>query len=89
MTVGGRRVELDCLWRDQGVVGELDGAAAHASRRAFEADRARDAVLTAAGFTSLRFTWRRIQTDPAAIASEVARTLARAPRTPPPGCVPS
>jgi hypothetical protein len=89
ITVGGRRVELDCLWRDQGVVVELDGAAAHATRRAFEGDRERDATLTTAGFTPMRFTWRRIQADPAAIASEVTRTLATAPRRPPPGCVPS
>jgi predicted transcriptional regulator of viral defense system len=74
--VGGRPYEVDCLWRRQRLVVELDGAAAHATRRAFESDRQRDAALVAAGFRSLRYTWRRVAREPEAVMREVRCALA-------------
>jgi len=74
--VGGRPYEVDCLWRRQRLVVELDGAAAHAIRRAFESDRQRDAALVAAGFRSLRYTWRRVAREPEAVMREVRCALA-------------
>ena len=71
----GASYEVDCLWRAQRVVVELDGAAAHDTSRAFEKDRERDAALVAAGFRSLRYTWRRLTRHPEAVISEVRRTL--------------
>ena len=75
LRVAGRPYEVDCLWREQRVVVELDGAAAHDTSRAFERDRERDAALVAAGFRSLRYTWRRLTRHPEAVISEVRRTL--------------
>ena len=34
------------------------------TRQAFENDRAKDAALTAAGYTVMRFTWRQLRDDP-------------------------
>lgn len=57
--VGGYTV--DCLWPDQRVVAELDGYAFHRTRAAFERDRERDLVLTAAGYRTVRITWRGLE----------------------------
>jgi very-short-patch-repair endonuclease len=54
---------------------ELDGAAAHETRRAFESDRERDAALVVAGFRSMRYTWRRAR-QPEAVMREVGSALA-------------
>ena len=55
---------------------ETDSWRYHKTRRAFENDRARDAVTTAAGYRTLRFTDRRLTNDPAAVAAAIAATLA-------------
>lgn len=75
LRASGRSYEVDCLWREQRVVVELDGAAAHDTSRAFERDRERDAALVAAGFRSLRYTWRRLTRHPEAVMGEVRGTL--------------
>ena len=73
--VGDRLVEVDALWPEARVVAELDGAAAHRTRRAFEEDRRRDAELTAAGYLVVRFTWRRVKDEPDAVAAQLRRIL--------------
>jgi very-short-patch-repair endonuclease len=50
--------EVDMLWRPQRLIAELDGHAYH--HHTFEADRERDATLTAAGLRVVRVTWRRL-----------------------------
>lgn len=70
------RFMVDFLWADERVVAETDGWAAHANRRAFERDRARDAELHAAGYVVLRFTWRQIDESPLLVAARVAQVLA-------------
>ena len=77
MLVGGRSRKLDCLWREQRVVVELDGRSAHDRPGAFEDDRARDAALTASGYRTLRYTWQRVTNDGARVAAEVKATLAQ------------
>ena len=77
MLVGGRSRKLDCLWREQRVVVELDGRSAHDRPGAFEDDRARDAALTASGYRTLRYTWRTVTNDGARVAAEVKATLAQ------------
>lgn len=72
--------EVDFLWRAERLVVEIDGFAFHASRHAFDADRRRDADLTAAGLRVLRVTWRQITKEPEAIIARVAQALARSGR---------
>jgi very-short-patch-repair endonuclease len=70
---------VDAYWPDHGLVVEVDGWRTHKTRAAFEADRARDAKLVAAGYRVLRFTYRRIVQDPEGVADELRRALS-APR---------
>jgi hypothetical protein len=74
-------VEVDCLWRAAGLIVELDGRAYHDSALAFEADRARDRALIAAGWRVIRVTWRQLTREPAALAADLRSVLlARAHR---------
>jgi hypothetical protein len=63
--------EVDALWPATKLVVELDGVAAHHTRRAFEQDRRRDADLAEAGYLVVRLTWRRVADEP----DDVARQL--------------
>jgi very-short-patch-repair endonuclease len=78
MKVRGRRYEFDCLWREPGVIVELDGRPAHDNPRAFEIDRARDAALIAAGLRPLRYTWRRMSDDRTSVLAELRQVLSPA-----------
>jgi very-short-patch-repair endonuclease len=71
------RYVVDFLWRDQSLVVEVDGWEAHKTRSAFEEDRARDARLAVLGYEVLRFTWRQLTRDRAAVAKKI-RALIRA-----------
>ena len=68
--------EVDLLWREAGLAVELDGRAAHATRRAFEQDRVRDAELTVAGQRVVRITARRLDTAPKEVMAQI-RSLSR------------
>lgn len=72
----GRFFEFDCLWREQRVIVELDGRAAHGTWRAFETDRARDRIFLAEGWSVMRVTWRQLRDEPSAVASDLRRLLA-------------
>lgn len=72
-----RRYEVDALWRDERLVVEIDGFAAHGTRRAFERDRARDADLIGAGYRVVRFTWRQLTAEPERVVAALAAALAR------------
>jgi very-short-patch-repair endonuclease len=69
--------EVDFLWRDAGLVVEVDGFAYHSTRAAFERDRRRDAKLQSAGFAVVRVTWRQISDEPEALVALLAQSLAR------------
>jgi very-short-patch-repair endonuclease len=70
------RYEVDFLWRTQRLIVEADGWESHGTRSAFEEDRARDARLKVLGFDVLRFTWRQIESDSAAVAATIRALLA-------------
>jgi very-short-patch-repair endonuclease len=77
LALDGRRFfEVDCLWEPQKVIVELDGRAAHIRASAFEADRARDAALQAAGYVVVRVTWWRLHRDAEKLAAELRAILA-------------
>ncbi len=71
--------EVDLLWRAARLVVEVDGYAAHHTRKAFEKDRMRDAELLLAGHRVLRLTWRQLNTQPEAVVARLAAALALAP----------
>jgi Transcriptional regulator, AbiEi antitoxin/Protein of unknown function (DUF559) len=63
--------EVDAYWPRHLVVVELDGFAYHRHRAAFERDRARDAAMQAAGYRVIRLTYRRLEQEPAHVATEL------------------
>jgi very-short-patch-repair endonuclease len=67
---------VDFLWRDHGLVVEVDGYRFHSSRTAFERDRRRDADLSAGGFRVIRITWRQLVDEPMAVIARIAQALA-------------
>jgi very-short-patch-repair endonuclease len=68
--------EVDFSWPAQQLIVETDGWQAHGTRKAFEADRERDAQLTAADWRVIRITWKRLEREPDAVAAQLKRLLA-------------
>jgi very-short-patch-repair endonuclease len=64
-------LEVDCYFPTHRLVVETDGWDTHRTRQAFEDDRAKDAALTAAGYTVVRFTWRQLRYDPQTVAERL------------------
>jgi hypothetical protein len=69
--------EVDALFEEQKVIVELDSWEFHNDRRAFEADRDRDAETLAAGYWTVRVTWERMKTTATAEATRLNLILAR------------
>lgn len=67
--------EVDVLWRQAGLVVEVDSWEFHSGRAAFERDRARDAELHAAGFRVIRITARQLRDEPERVVALVASGL--------------
>jgi very-short-patch-repair endonuclease len=63
--------EVDCAWSEQRLIVELDGHASHAHATAFERDRERDRVLTAAGWRVVRITWRQLVDEPERVQADL------------------
>lgn len=76
IAVSGRFFRADCLWRKERLIVELDGRAAHGTRKAFESDRERDRLLMVDGWLVMRITWRQLRTQQSAIASDLRKALA-------------
>lgn len=76
LELNGNRIEVDCLWRRQRVIAELDGGDAHRTTHAFHADRARDLSLQAAGWRTVRVTSRALR-DGTSLAIDLGALLAR------------
>ena len=74
--VAGKRV--DAWWPEHNLVVEFDGYGFHGHRLAFEADRATDQRLVAAGYRVMRITWRQLTGRPLRVAANLAAALARA-----------
>jgi very-short-patch-repair endonuclease len=75
LTVGRRMYEVDCLWRAQRLIVELDGRGAHDTARAFESDRAKDRRLRVAGWEPIRVTWRQLHREERELAADLATLL--------------
>jgi very-short-patch-repair endonuclease len=75
LRVEGHSFEIDLLWDEQRLVIETDGEETHGTRAAFQRDRKRDQILTAAGYRTARITWRQVVDEPAAVVDRIARML--------------
>jgi very-short-patch-repair endonuclease len=67
--------EVDFLWRDAGLVVEVDGYDAHSGRIAFERDRVKHATLIAHGLRLMPVTGRRIQVDTEGVLTDLRHAL--------------
>ena len=72
----------DFVWRDERLIVETDGGAAHGTGRARERDPIRDAELQLAGWIVMRIPYMRLLNEPDAVAAQVGRALRRAPAAP-------
>jgi very-short-patch-repair endonuclease len=68
--------EVDFLWTRVGLVVELDGVAAHGTRRAVNADRLRDRVLWRRGIRTMRLTSEALD-DPEAVLTDLVQAGVR------------
>lgn len=68
--------EVDFLFAAERLIVETDGWQFHRTRRAFERDRARDALLLTRGFRTVRVTHEALKRDPASVAATIATVLA-------------
>jgi very-short-patch-repair endonuclease len=68
--------EVDLLWRDVGLIVEIDSWAFHSVRSSFEQDRRRDQRLTTAGYRVIRITDRQLANEPELVVATLTRALA-------------
>jgi very-short-patch-repair endonuclease len=73
--IGAKRLRVDCHWPGTGQIVELDGWQGHKTRTAFREDRARNRVLSVAGYTVTRLTWNQLDDEPEAIAADLRALL--------------
>jgi very-short-patch-repair endonuclease len=78
LVIDGLSMMPDFVWRDAGLIVEADSRRVHGTVTAFEKDRRRDQLLTAAGWTVIRVTWRQVIDEPQAISRTVRTLLSRA-----------
>lgn len=73
--------QVDAVWPEYKLVLEVDGWEFHGDRRAFENDRARDAILVAHGYRVIRFTAIKLRDQPLVVLGQLAAALALASDT--------
>jgi very-short-patch-repair endonuclease len=71
--------KVDGLWRDAGLVVEVDGGDAHASVAQMRAARERELRLRAAGFTVNRYSGVQVRNSARAVAADIRRALSERP----------
>ncbi len=75
LRLNDRFVELDALWETKRLAVELDGRTVHATAQSFESDRRRDRRLLAAGYRTMRITWRQLRSEPDAVLADLRQAL--------------
>jgi hypothetical protein len=70
--------EVDCVWREQRLIIEVDGWETHRTRAAFERDREKSRVLQAAGWHCVPVTFLQLRDAPLEVARDVRRLFAGA-----------
>ena len=71
-------IEVDCVWRKQRVIIEVDSWEIHRTRAAFERDREKSRILQAAGWRCVPVTYLQLKHTSEAVASDVRRLLSLA-----------
>ena len=71
----GDGAEADFVWREHDLIVEVDGRGPHTIRKAFSADRRRDARLVLLGWRVVRFTWQQVTSEPAYVAATLRGLL--------------
>lgn len=66
----------DFTWPHANLILEVDGYQTHGNRLAFENDRRRDQVHSAAGYVVIRVTWHQLENEPLAVLVRVAQAMA-------------
>lgn len=77
--LGDDRFQVDCLWPDARLIGELDGFKSHGTKRAFRKDRRRDRRLGARGYHVVRITEDQISDEPLDIAADLKALIYNRP----------
>lgn len=67
--------KVDCVWRGDRVVVELDSASFHGDPVAVEVDHARDLGLRRAGYRVRRYTWLQIVSRPDDVLADLSAAL--------------
>lgn len=71
----GEPMEVDLLWEERRVAVEADGEETHGTPVAFQNDRRRDQLLVAAGYRTVRVTWRQLHGELPGTVDRLARIL--------------
>lgn len=79
LVVNGISMMPDFLWRDARLIVEADSHRVHGTASAFEEDRRRDQLLTAAGWTVIRITWRQVLNEPQRLTHTLRALVSRNP----------
>lgn len=69
------RFEVDCIWRSQGLVVELDGARYHGTDIAKGRDASRERALTAIGLAVMHVTWHQLDAEADELESDIVGAL--------------
>ena len=75
LEIDGEPFEIDALWRAERLAVELDSRQFHGTPFAFERDRRRDRKLSAAGWRTVRITWRQITGERGAVGRDLTAML--------------
>jgi very-short-patch-repair endonuclease len=68
-------IVVDCVWRAQRVIIELDSWEIHRTRAAFERDREKSRILQAAGWRCVPITYLQLKHASSEVARDVKRLL--------------
>jgi very-short-patch-repair endonuclease len=69
-------IEVDCVWRAQRVIVEVDSWEIHRTRAAFERDREKSRIFQAAGWRCVPITYLQLKHGSSEVARDVWRLLA-------------
>jgi very-short-patch-repair endonuclease len=72
---GGHIYFIDVAFPNEQLAVEIDGRSFHEDPLVFESDRRRQNMVTLAGWTVLRFTWRMLQDAPRDVVATIKRAL--------------